>query len=310
MPRAPLRLVVASVLVLLLLGAPSVGATEAAEVQARLDDDLAAGRPIVVHVVVALCDNASQGIVPVPAQLGDGTSPRTNLYWGALYGVRTHLTRTAGWKRLEVAQPRLSAVLERIALRTEVRRKGVSVPVILVADAWDGREIKRATMRFLELTAGQGEETVELKDGETTQRVAIGGAAQLVAYIGHDGLMEFRVGTPRRRAEAPARAAVVLACVSEHYFGPHLTKTGAHPLLMTNGLMAPEAYTLDAAIRAWVAADPERTVHEAAAQAYHRYQKCGVSAARKLFWSPGQSVGRGGRGGRGARAEAAAPSRR
>ncbi len=44
--------------------------------------------PRTIHVIVALRDNASQGIVPVPAALGNGDDPARNLYWGARYGVR------------------------------------------------------------------------------------------------------------------------------------------------------------------------------------------------------------------------------
>jgi pentatricopeptide repeat protein len=51
-------------------------------------------------------------------------------------------------------------------------------------------------------------------------------------------------------------------------------------VLLTTGLMAPEAYTLTAAIDAHVRGG---NVREAAAQAYHKYQKCGVKAARRLF---------------------------
>ena len=36
-----------------------------------------------VHVFVALADNAHQGIVPVPAALGNGDDAAQNLYWGA-----------------------------------------------------------------------------------------------------------------------------------------------------------------------------------------------------------------------------------
>lgn len=35
----------------------------------------------IVHVLVALCDNEHQGIVPVPARLGNGEDPERNLYW-------------------------------------------------------------------------------------------------------------------------------------------------------------------------------------------------------------------------------------
>ena len=40
-----------------------------------------------IHVFVALCDNQSQGIVPVPKQLGNGNDPGNNLYWGLLQAI-------------------------------------------------------------------------------------------------------------------------------------------------------------------------------------------------------------------------------
>jgi hypothetical protein len=43
----------------------------------------------VIHVFVALCDNKYQGIVPVPAKIGNGQDPLNNLYWGAAYGIKS-----------------------------------------------------------------------------------------------------------------------------------------------------------------------------------------------------------------------------
>src|SRR5262245_57039506 len=51
----------------------------------------------VVHVLVALCDNENQGIVPVPAAIGNGEDPPKNLYWGAAFGVKTFFTRSKNW---------------------------------------------------------------------------------------------------------------------------------------------------------------------------------------------------------------------
>ena len=48
-----------------------------------------------IHVFVALCDNKYQGIVPVPAKIGNGQDAATNLYWGAAFGVKTFLTKAA-----------------------------------------------------------------------------------------------------------------------------------------------------------------------------------------------------------------------
>jgi hypothetical protein len=211
------------------------------------------GAPLRVHVTVALCDNATQGIVPVPAAIGDGDDPRTNLYWGAMYGVKSWLKRE-GWKVEKVASPH-DFVLERITARRKIGDRDV----ILTADAWRGSRIREAITSFLERASADG--------------------ADVVAYVGHDGLMEFDV-TPRVHRAANKPRSIVLACASQQYFTRHLQRAGSSPLLLTTGLMAPEAYTLTAAIEAHVRG---ANVREAAAQAYHKYQKCGVGAARRLF---------------------------
>jgi len=78
----------------------------------------------------------------------------------------------------------------------------------------------------------------------------------------------------RAAAGARARSAIVLACVSASYFGPILRARGAHPLLMTRSLMAPEAYTLDAALSRWLSGGTPGDVRSAAAAAYCLHQKC------------------------------------
>lgn len=47
--------------------------------------------------------------------------------------------------------------------------------------------------------------------------------------------------------------------------------------------MAPEAYTLDAAVQAWAEAAPAEQVRERAAGAYAKWQKCSIGAARRLL---------------------------
>ena len=217
-------------------------------------------KPLVVHVTVALCDNATQGIVPVPAAIGDGNDPRTNLYWGASYGVKSWLKREK-WTVEKAKSPR-PEILERIVARKTTAGR----EIVLTADAWRGSRIRDAITSFIEYSSGGGE----------------GGRADVVAYIGHDGLMEFDVA-PRLVRSAMRPRSIVLACASRQYFGEHLRRARSEPLLWTTGLMAPEAYTLTAAIEAWAKSSDPAAVREAAAQAYHKYQKCGIKAARRLF---------------------------
>ncbi len=280
-------LIRAAVMALLVVAA-TTAATSAAtsrEVQARVDADVAVGKPLVVHVVAALCDNANQGIVPVPEALGNGQDPGTNLYWGALYGIRTHLPRSGNWTRMDLDRPDDQRILERILLHAEVERNRRSVSVYIVADAWDGASIREALSVFLEMAAGRSAERVTVKQQAGTRTLHAGGASHLVAFVGHNGLMDFSLEAPAPPAKAsPAKSAIVLACASRSYFSDDLHTAGAHPILLTTGLMAPEAYTLDSAIRAWVAKGTTAAVIEEAAGAYDRYQKCGLTAARRLFW--------------------------
>jgi hypothetical protein len=47
--------------------------------------------------------------------------------------------------------------------------------------------------------------------------------------------------------------------------------------------MAPEAYTLKAALNGWIANEDDEAIRHCAARAYDKYQKCGARAALRLF---------------------------
>lgn len=252
----------------------------------RIEDDLRVSRPLVVHLIVALCDNKYQGIVPVPELLGNGQDPRNNLYWGAMYGVRTFLTRSANWEMIAKLSDVPQNVLEKIVFHITVLRSGREVDVYMIAEAWDGAAIESAIERFILMAAGYRLETVKVKTSNGFEELQAGGAAHLVAYIGHNGLMDFSLGNLPREASGVQRpSAIVLACKSKPYFLEGLKQVGAHSLLLTTGFMAPEAYTLDAAVRAWACDDEPYQVRDKAAAAYHKYQKCGLEAAKRLFFS-------------------------
>jgi len=230
-----------------------------------------------VHVFVALADNEHQGIVPVPKRIGNGEDPAHNLYWGAAFGVMTHFRRHPGWTELRATGSLPADVLERVVFRHR------SAGVLLVADAYRGAAIKRTVVDFLAAAAGSRTTTIETEGG--ARAIAGTFVPALVAYVGHDGLMDFGLGAGDLPATVlpGARDAIVLACASKQYFSTPLRATGARPLLLTTGLMAPEAYTLSAALDGWVAGEGGEPIRNRAAAAYDRYQKCGAKAARRLF---------------------------
>jgi len=259
----------------LALGLAIAGVARAEPARHLAPDEVQAAEVLHVHLFVALCDNEHQGIVPVPASLGDGDSPRTNLYWGAMYGVRGFLP-SHGWSTVEAESTPPDGVLERLVLRRTIDGR----EVLLCADAYRGREIEAAIRGFLRAAAGHDPATVTL-DGEAH---SFGGASQLVAYAGHDGLMEFDVTPHPTPAEGGAgRDVIVLACSAQTFFGRQLRAADAYPLVWTTGFMAPEAYTLDGALEAWAGGAATAEIARAAAAEYARYQKCAEAAARGLL---------------------------
>jgi len=230
-----------------------------------------------VHVFVALCDNASQGIAPVPAKIGNGNDAANNLYWGCSEGLKTCFRNSRAWKLIASPEPPGKYILERCVF--EDKRHAVR----LVADAYRGTEIKRAIRDFLEAAAGAQHQVVAWTDGPRSMEIKAGGAADLVVYIGHNGLIEFDLeNLPKQRAAEP-REAIVLCCKSQDYFRKHLQHAGSRPLLLTTQLMYPGSFVLEACLEGWIADEPTASLADRAAGAYARNQRISVGSARRIF---------------------------
>lgn len=228
----------------------------------------------VIHVFVALADNVNQGIVPVSASLGNGDNAATNLYWGAAFGIKTFFAKkNKDWELISLIPNPSAGILERGIFKH--RRQAL----LMVADAYRGKEISQTTVDFLEAAAGKPGEKLKVGDIE----FHTGGSADLVAYIGHNGLMDFKLNSHPKRRDDRQRRAIILACASKSYFSPALEQSGATPLLWTTNLMAPEAYVLSAAIEGWMKKESDEQIRLRAADAYNKYQNCGMKAARALF---------------------------
>lgn len=226
-----------------------------------------------IHVFVALADNVNQGIVPVSASLGNGDNPATNLYWGAAFGIRTFFSKNKDWELISVTRNPSTSILERCIFKH--RR----VSFLLVADAYRGKEISQTTWDFLEAAGGKPGEKLKIGD----LQFHTGGSADLVAYIGHNGLMDFTLHSHPQRRDDRQRRAIILACASKQFFSPALQQSGATPLLWITNLMAPEAYVLSAALDGWMKKESDEQIRLRAADAYNKYQNCGLKGARALF---------------------------
>lgn len=226
-----------------------------------------------IHIFVALCDNVNQGIVKVPEKIGNGQDPKNNLYWGCGYGVKTFFTNAAEWKLVKKYTNPGGDILERLLFKHK------TTDTWLLADAYDGAKIKQCTIDFLKSTAGDFSCAISTD----SLQLQFGGAANLVAYCGHDGLMDFSLNEYPVAKNNTKRDAIILACFSRSYFTPALKKSGANPLLWTSHLMCPEAYTIKNAIDGWILNETAEQIRTRAAQAYSKYEKCSEKAARSLL---------------------------
>jgi hypothetical protein len=234
--------------------------------------------PRVVHVFVALADNAHQGIVPVPVRLGNGDDPEHNLYWGAGYGVKTFFAHSAEWHLVACQVHPRPAVLERCVFHHRTKN------VLLIADAYQGSQIQQAIVEFLKAAAGDSMQSArEPENVDRSSLITIPMQAGLVVYVGHEGFMDFSLPALPRQKDARAREAIVLACISKSYFAAPLRAAGATPLLWTTSLMAPEAYTLKSALDGWVLGESAAQIRERAAAAYSKYQHCSLATAKRLL---------------------------
>jgi len=225
-----------------------------------------------IHVMVALCDNKYQGIVKVPKAIGNGQDASNNLYWECGYGIRTYFKKSAEWK--EIKRYKVDSIrLERIIFKHKTEA------FYMVADAYDGRYIKQCTIDFLNSCAGYNRDSVNVNN----ETIALGGKAKLLAYIGHNGLMDFSLKNTLKNKDKQQRDAIILACYSKSYFTPFLKSANANPLLWTTHLMAPEAYTLHDALSVYIKKGDNNAVRNSAAAAYSKYQKCGINAAKRLL---------------------------
>jgi hypothetical protein len=227
-----------------------------------------------IHVFVALCDNKYQGIIPVPKAIGNGQDPENNLYWGCDYGVRTWFKKSKDWALIK-KQKGSNPVLERLIFKHRTKN------YYLVADAYDGQYIKKTTIDFLNSCAGLLKDTVHA--GNTI--ISIDGNAALLAYIGHDGLMDFHLQNEFANQDGKTRDCIVLACISKKYFAGLLNSAKATPLILTTGLMCPEAYTLHDAITGYINGETREAIRQRAVVAYNKYQKSGVTFANSLLVS-------------------------
>jgi hypothetical protein len=242
--------------------------------------DLEAGRPLVVHVTVALCSNEQ---IDCGSKLaGRPGDLKQNIHWGAIFGARRFLERKGSeFKRISLGAVD-SVILERAVYRREVKAKrwGLSrsgnVEQIVVLDAVHGSSIDQAVLGFWGKATGGEKLTID--DGGKTRQLRV----HVAGYVGHNRMMD-GLGLPKASTPKRALSSFVLACYSENYFGQALEDAGSKPLVMTRQLMAPEGYVLEAVLKGLGDGASPRDIRQRTVAAYAKWSKLPLGQASWIF---------------------------
>lgn len=209
-----------------------------------------------VRVFVASCDNKTQGIQPVAANIGNGDDAQSNLYWGCSDGFAGFFTKSKQWKVIANKKDLNATVLSELSLKHSLQ------DIELIAYAYRGSAIKQCITDF--------------------EQAAACAKHDLVVYIGHNGLMDFEVPAPKWEC-TNTTDVMVLCCMSDKYFSQRLRISGCRTRLMTSQLMYPGSFLLHAALEQWGKGASNADILGAAAASYAQNQKISPAAAKGVF---------------------------
>lgn len=197
------------------------------------------------------------------------------MWWGlSPYGFKAYFNRNRTWKRVKRMKPLEAFLAERVVYKH--RKKNV----YLVADAYYGKYLKRATVDFLNAVAGQKKAEIFLRK----KKISAGGSSDLVIYLAHNGLMDFSLNnTPQKISPEHKKNVMLFTCLGWQYFAPSLRKAGGYPLLWTKKLIAPHAYLVKHALDKWIDGKNGEAIRKVCVQDYHKYRGRSLRYSKKIF---------------------------
>jgi len=245
------------------------------EIKVKLNKKITGGDALIVHIFVPLCDNDNQGIIPTSKSLGDGLNLKTNLYWGAGYGIKTHFKRKKDWKTVYQQFDTDSNILERVVFFKEFSNKA---NVYLIADGYRGDRMEECLDDYLSSLAGNKKDSLNINNS----KIIIHSGADLLIFNGHNGLMDVDMELIHNE-DSVFRDVAVISCVSYEYFINYLKCLKAYPLVTSVSFLPPEAYVAEGIINSWAMMKTEEEIRLAAGDAMYKVHKKSQKAMRNMF---------------------------
>jgi len=263
--------------------------------------DIAEGRPVVVQAHVALCDNSM--IHCGGGGRGDGDDLARNLYWATSEGLVGWMNRPgSGWTQ----ELRTSGEMigEPEVLEIRAWRRTLPVPhswsgpgtpatfvVHVVGFAWRGTAIDHALAEYLTDVFHNRPRIVTVRDPAEGRPIALaaGGRARLVAWVGHNRLMDRApdwAGLARNPETNFRKGTLAIACYSASYLRDKLSAPTRVPLLMTASLVMASSAAFESGVMAFLQGGDLRAIRERGAAGYAEGQHRPPASLRRAFTNP------------------------
>ncbi len=241
-----------------------------------------------VHVALADGNHSS-----APPRFTNGRHPGTNLTWGALYGVETHLANSGGWDRLYADEGDGRMILRRVLFRRHVqpnaawRARGITeeFELFLLANAWAAEAIVPAMEQAArEALCG---EPIHLELQSEQRLLYFGGQGAITGYLGPNHLLQeyWDIVSSAEGCRHERQVGVFYLC-SKSAAPLHmpLVERGAYPVLFAKSPITAEGYLLDGLLNGLAGGEfGEAFVREAAGE-YVRFQKSvELEVASRMF---------------------------
>lgn len=252
----------------------------------RIAADLKQGKPLVVTVHVALCDN---NIIWCGYKgSGNGDEPRRNLYWGKA-GLPTFFTRGKGYRRIFSDQGDGKKILQRVVFRHRVRRPAArwrrlgvtkAFDVIVVGLAYRGSRIGDANDALVRQVMQQQGDSLRLADGAV---IDYGGKGHVVGYAGHNHLLDVSSYSFPKVTRTRPVGFFAMSCWSALYLAKKLKHSHSHALLLSLTKMYPGPFVIHGLVRGIAAGESQHRIWERGVKMYARYQRTSARRIRGAF---------------------------
>lgn len=227
-----------------------------------------------------------------PSRFTDGNDPQSNLCWGALYGVDTHLANAAGWHRAFRDKGGNGGIIRRSVFSRWVNLTpgwiagGVDreFEIYVLACAWPASRLMEAMDQPLRDAYSEKPILIHVKG----EKIAFGSASCMVGYLGPNAMADKFWNPFQGLPDTSPKKKVglfYLSSMSAVYLYDSAVRHGFYPVLFARQPIVPEAYLFDGMMRALIQGELEGGFVDTAAKEYAAYQKSiPVASARAMLF--------------------------